>query len=171
MRRRAVRDATIRPHNSQLKGLHKSLTNADNNRLFVGQFTEPTAAVLARPQVTFQSTSTQTSLADNDSNNLIPPQALAKSPTHNSRSGIKRRRRTKMRSRCRRCGKEFASPEWAPFHINRVGEMDGTGRHSTRFLRYQKGNAPHDVCTVPVSEYEPGFPMLDFSKRLPKRKK
>ena len=60
MRRRAVRDATIRPHSSQLKGLHKSLTNTDDNRLFIGKFTEPTAAVLARPQVRFQSASTQT---------------------------------------------------------------------------------------------------------------
>ena len=76
----------------------------------------------------------------------------------------KRRHGIKKRLCCGQCGKEVASPKWRPFHINHVGEVDGTGKHSTQYLRYQKGDAPHDVCTVPESEYEYGFPVLDVSK-------
>ena len=162
MKRRAVRDATIRPHSNQLEALHGNLTNADNNRFFTEQFAEPTAATVARPLTTTRSASTQTT--DNHMEDTIPPRVCDRRKHRASR--------TKIQRRCRRCGKTFADDRWKPFHVPTYNlESDCGKRHSTRFLRNTEGNAPHETCTVPVEDYEPGFPQLDMSKRLPKRTK
>ena len=50
-------------------------------------------------------------------------------------------------------------------------ENDGEDRHITYFLRNIDANAPHEMCTVSASDHEPGFPMLDMTKRLPKEPK
>ena len=77
-KQRAVQDDTIGSQSSQLRGLYKTLTNSDNNHLFIGKFSKPTAAIVDRPEVTCQSVSTQNSLTDNDINNLIFIQAPSK---------------------------------------------------------------------------------------------
>ena len=82
IKRRAVRYSTVYPHNNQLKGLHKNLSNADSSCFFIKQFSEPKAPNIARLLVSFRSVGTQTIVAGNHSNNLIPSQA----------SGIKTRR-------------------------------------------------------------------------------
>ena len=52
------------------------------------------------------------------------------------------------------------------YHVRMIARRDT----APVFLRNIDANAPHETCTVSASDYEPGFPMLDMTKRIPKRK-
>ena len=58
MQRRTVKDLTLRQHDMQMKELRKRHTNEDINRIFTGEFAEPTAATTAR--AVYRAISTQT---------------------------------------------------------------------------------------------------------------
>ena len=109
--------------------------------------------------------------------NLADEQDYLADNSENDTDGPCRRRRKKRRNnsnlQCRRCGKEYALPEWKAYHINnKPREEDWSGkRASSRHLRNGPNNRVWDHCIVDPVDFEPDFPILDMSKRLPKRKK
>jgi hypothetical protein len=91
--------------------------------------------------------------------------------THSPKVSKKRN----FNQRCRRCGKCYALPEWRPYHpINKpsIEEFDPAKKPSVRHLRnIGEGNKVWDLCTVPESEFEKGFPYVGKTMpRLPTKR-
>ena len=70
MKRRAIKDATLRQHDTQMKDLRKSHTNEDQNRLFIGEFIEPTVATTAKA-VSFTDIGTQTNIFEGGTDSSV----------------------------------------------------------------------------------------------------
>ena len=180
MKRRAVQSSTLRPHKHTLDELKTKHTCEESNRDFLGDMPALEKAPANWPM---QQTTHTTTLANQDEieipvqQNLADEQDYLADNSENDTDSPRRRRRKKRRKnsqlRCRRCGKEYASPEWKEKHINnKPREEDWSGkRASSRHLRNGPNNRVWDHCIVDPVDFEPDFPVLDMSKRLPKRKR
>ena len=170
MKKKAVKDSTLRQHDTKIKELRKRHTNEDMNRSFAQEFAEPTAATTAK--AVYRAIGTQTNVSGGHTESITDSRTPVQlSKRHISRDG-KRRSTRKSKSRCRKCGKEYALPEWVPFHVNNVPSKETwTGRPQDRNLKNSEGNKVWDICTVLASQYEVGFPALDPNKRMPKRRR
>ena len=154
MQRRTLQSSTIRPHKQQLDNLRNSHTNEDINRSFNDEFQESERACPIRPQ---QSAIKNTTTYATDS--------LAETSEVEMTS-------KKRQHRCRRCGKYFASKKWRPFHPNNINEEVTTTKSTEgKYLRHGKGNKTWENCIVNEKDFDEGFPILDPSKRLPRKRK
>ena len=130
MKRRAVRNSTIRQHSTELKELRQQHANAKSNEEFIACFPEPLEATVARPDATFCKIGMQT---DDD---FIVDATDSQTPAELARGKGKAKKRRKLMSkpRCRKCGKEYTDPKWAPFHVNKVADKSNwEGKDCTRF--------------------------------------
>ena len=117
-----------------MKDLRKTHTNEDQNGLFVGEFIEPTAATTPKA-VSYTDIGTQTNILEGNTNSSVTVRTLAEG------RGVKRGSTNKSKSRCRKCGKEYALPDWVPFHVNTLPSKDTwTGRPQNRILRDREVN-------------------------------
>jgi hypothetical protein len=78
-----------------------------------------------------------------------------------ARSSVPRRRKNSPK-RCRKCGKEYAHIDWKEFHLTPTAS---SGNLRTNDIKIW------DVCTVLEEHYEPGFPFLDTSRNMPRRRR
>ena len=151
MRRRAVQQATLRQHSHRLNVLHEAHTNGDNAAAFRPHFTQPEVATVAQPAVESMDTEEHEQGAAYDAD------LEEERPTN-------KRKKTSRPNRCRMCGKEWAHADWAKYHVLPTRSVSGG-----RILRDNSVKV-WDLCTVPEEHWEDGFPVLDTTKRLPKRK-
>jgi hypothetical protein len=121
-----------------------------------------------RPVSTFEGASTQTDVPalreDSEPVNNGPSDAefFADTEQDIARGGdsTKRKRSVKKNKyRCRKCGKEYAPPEWKPFHRDLRQNTTAAADTSHKIiLRNQDETRVWEHCTVPKTEYEDGFP-------------
>ena len=115
----------------------------------------------------------QTDWSDDDED-VRTPAEIARAKDNGRKRG-----RVKSKSHCRKCGKEYALPKWAPYHLNNPSASEYEGPNArAHHLRNGNGIKVWDTCTVPEDEYSDGFPVLypetneiDKKKRLPSHKK
>ena len=158
MQRRMLQSSTIRPYKQQLDNLRQSHTHEDINRSFNDEFQEAHRACSIQPQQ-------QTAMVDASNDTSIHSDSLADT---SEAPPIPRKRRRKQR--CRRCGKYFASPEWLPYHQNKIDNETNTKKSTDgRYLRNGVGNKVWDNCTVDERDFEDGFPQYDLTKPLPRQ--
>ena len=155
MQQRALQSSTLRQHTQSLDELRDLHTNSDANQNFLGEFPVPENASMIRPRPTVPEPSNDAGYVAEMSENETT------------------RKRKRSMHRCRKCGKEYATPEWLPFHVNKIQttaeSLDTSNK--TKYLRNGVGNKVWENCTVDEALYEEGFPCLDTQRRLPARKK
>jgi hypothetical protein len=162
MKRRARQQSTLRPHKIGLDALKEKHNNHDTNRTFAEDF--PTAERAAPIDPTRDAATTHLEDGgDAFENEIIVSRKRPK----------KKEKRSKALTRCRRCGKCYALPEWKVFHEDKTVSVEewGDKRAQSRHLRNSNGNKVWDLCTVDPAQFEEGFPCLDLSKRLPRLQK
>ena len=131
-----MRNSTIRQHSTELKELRQQHTNAESNEAFVACFLEPLEATVARPDGTFCTIGVRTdddSIAD--ATDSQTPEELAR-----GKGKAKKQRKLMSKPRCRKYGKEYTDPKWAPFHVNKVAyKSNWDGNDCVRLLRNSNG--------------------------------
>ena len=158
MQQRALQFSTLRQHTQGLDELRERHTNSDANQNFLGEFPTPENATVTHPA------EKPTTIAPNDNDAGYQAEM----------SEIENTRKRKYRQhRCRRCGKDYASPEWLPYHTNKIQTApEGlNNKERAKYLRNGAFNKVWDNCTVDEAYYESGFPCLDTNKPMPRRKK
>ena len=181
MKRRAVQSSTLRPHKHALDELHTRHTCEESNRDFLEEMPALENAPPIRPiqqQHSVSTTENQDRAVENLQNRLLADEQNyhADDSESDADSPDKRRRKKRRKNsklRCRRCGKQYALPEWKPYHINNkpLEEDWGDKRASSRHLRNGLNNKVWDHCTVDPVDFEPGFPVYDPTRRLPQQRK
>jgi len=155
MKRRAVRQATLRPHTQTqtIRELRSSHTNREAAVAYLQEFAQPEPPTVAQPFVDATDTVDQDQAPNYDGDSDEPERAAAHQPRRRKNSG----------KRCRKCGKEYAHKDWKEFHV--VTQAPTSGNLRSNDIKID------EHCTVPIDQYEPGFPFLDLTKRMPKRKR
>ena len=153
MKRRAVRQATLRPHTQTIRELRSSHTNREAAVAYLPEFAQPEPPTVAQPFVDATDTVDQDQAPNYDGDSDEPERAAAHQPRRRKNSG----------KRCRKCGKEYAHKDWKEFHV--VTQAPTSGNLRSNDIKID------EHCTVPIDQYEPGFPFLDLTKRMPKRKR
>jgi hypothetical protein len=171
LQRRNRRDTTILPHVAGLNNLRDAHTSSANNRQFANQFVVAEQPARAKP--INDTLPSSTNFADEDDIETagydIESSAELERRVYNG-SHRKRRRQQRAPARCRRCGKEYTIEPWRNYHVRVTSRIhsDNT-RPQNKSLFHGEGNQVWDYCTVPKSDYEPGYPRL--TGRLPRRRR
>lgn len=162
MKRRAIQVSTLRPYTDSLNDLRVRHTNKEMNEMFLAEFPDAEPAPTIQPAI--DTAQASINIGDDDS--------IADMNDYNPEISLNNKvKRSKKRSRCRMCGKCYASPEWLPYHTNKIPNKEDWSdrRASSRHLRNMvPENKVWEVCTVPRNEYEPNFPCLDLKKPMPR---
>jgi hypothetical protein len=153
---KARRATTMLQHTDGIRVLRQNHTSSSSNQIFANQFVAAEIPTRARPMpATTRETAAQTaSILGNESDNDLQ---LFETPAEMNRrnsSGSKKRKYRKQR--CRRCGKEWNTPQWKASH-----ERTTTNKKRP----HGAGDQVWDWCSVPESQYEFGFPQLEGIKR------
>jgi hypothetical protein len=152
---RARRATTMLQHTDEIRDLHHNHTSSSSNQKFANQFVAAEIPTRPRPApvTTCESAVQTTSMLGDESDDELQ---LFETPAEMNRrvNGTRKRKYTKQR--CRRCGKEWNTPQWKPYH-----ERTTTNKNQP----HGTGDQVWDWCSVPESQYEVGFPQLDGMKR------
>ena len=139
MKRRAVRQATLRPHTQTIRELRSSHTNREAAVAYLQEFAQPEPPTVAQPFVDATDTVDQDQAPNYDGDSDEPERAAAHQPRRRKNSG----------KRCRKCGKEYAHKDWKEFHV--VTQAPTSGNLRSNDIKID------EHCTVPIDQYEPGF--------------
>ena len=139
MKRRAVRQATLRPHTQTIRELRSSHTNREAAVAYLPEFAQPEPPTVAQPFVDATDTVDQDQAPNYDGDSDEPERAAAHQPRRRKNSG----------KRCRKCGKEYAHKDWKEFHV--VTQAPTSGNLRSNDIKID------EHCTVPIDQYEPGF--------------
>jgi hypothetical protein len=171
MKRGAIQSSTLRPHRHNLDTLRATHTNEDTNRQFLDNFCEPEPAAPIRPETVIPEMSEAHEQNDEeylaDSSDNEPVRVRRMLPKEN------KGKQQQSKKRCRKCGKCYALPEWAPFHQNNIASKESWGgkRPCARYLRNGPSNKVWESCTVDPDDYDPNWvPCLDTNKPMPRKK-
>ena len=135
MKRRTVESSTLRPHSQSLGALKQKHTNESANRAFDDEFLPALEVAPIRPSRQVNAPTETTAMAEDDG--FLADDEFEQ--TNTTKRG-KPLRKGSMH-RCRMCGKQYALPEWLPFH---------DGPH----------NEVWKNCIVDPQLYDEGFPVL-----------
>ena len=139
MKRRAVRQATLRPHTQTIRELRSSHTNREAAVAYLPEFAQPEPPTVAQSFVDATDTVDQDQAPNYDGDSDEPERAAAHQPRRRKNSG----------KRCRKCGKEYAHKDWKEFHV--VTQAPTSGNLRSNDIKID------EHCTVPIDQYEPGF--------------
>ena len=135
MKRRTVESSTLRPHSQSLGALKQKHTNESANRAFDDEFLPALEAAPICPSQQVNAPTGTTAMTEDDG--FLADDELEQ---NNATKRGKPLRKGSMH-RCRMCGKQYALPEWLPFH---------DGPH----------NEVWKNCIVDPQLYDEGFPVL-----------
>eukprot|EP00956_Cyclotella_meneghiniana_P031801 scaffold84980_cov33-Cyclotella_meneghiniana.AAC.2 len=175
LQRRSRRDTTILPYASDIDDLRNRHATPSSCVRFSNQFvaSEKPSRARPNPQMFECLTENQASNADSDDDSEV--ERNVESPAERERRvyaySTKKRKRTNAKPRCRMCGKQWNTYPWRDLHRRDATESEVEAndiRPQTRCLRHGQGKQVWDYCRVARCDYEPGFPMLDTSKPLPR---
>lgn len=181
--RRDRRDATILPLATGIENLRQLHTSSGSNRRFANQFmvaqhptrARPITAHIDEPSTSIDFTTHADTDNDNDNGNDTLNTALDDPAVRERRllaGSLPRAQRKSTRRntspRCRMCGKQWKLDPWKELHQKETTTNPTAG---VKNQWHGQGNQVWDNCKVPAEDREPGFPMLDTTKQMPRPKR
>ena len=171
MKRRAVQQATLRPHTQTIRELRSSHTNREAAVAYLPEFAQPEPPTVAQPfvdamDVDIGNTDTVAHVGCQTDYNGDDESEESANPKPKKR----KQKASKNLQRCRQCGHEYAHDDWKPFHV--VTRSEDDSRCGGKFVNGTGGGNYRKIwkyCKVPASDYMPGYP-LEEGKSHPRRR-